>query len=72
MIWLMVNAKPKFVVSPNGRKEAVLLRVDEYRRLLERIEDLEDCIALDRAEKTAKRLIPYAKVRGRLERTGKL
>jgi PHD/YefM family antitoxin component YafN of YafNO toxin-antitoxin module len=68
----MVRAKPKFVVSPHGRKEAVLLRVAEYRHLLERIEDLEDAIALDRAEKTSKRLIPYAKVRTRLQRAGKL
>jgi hypothetical protein len=58
-------------VSPNGRKEAVHLRVNDYRRLLERIEDLEDRISLDRAEKTSRRLIPYAEVRARLKRAGK-
>ena len=39
----------------------------EYKRLLERIEDLEDAIALDRAERTSKRLIPYDEVRERLK-----
>jgi len=65
-------SKPKFLVSPGGRKEAVVLRVGEYKRLLERIEDLEDAIALDRAERTSKRLIPYAEVHQRLKRAGKL
>ncbi len=68
----MGNRQPKFIVSSHGRKEAVLLRVGEYRRLLGRIEDLEDALALDRAERTSKRLIPYAEVRERLKRAGKL
>jgi len=46
----MISTKPKFVVSRHGRKEAVLLRVGDYRRLLEPIGDLEDALALDRAE----------------------
>ena len=72
MISAMSNARLKFVVSSSGRKEGVLLRVGEYRRLLRRIEDLEDATALDLAEKTSKRLIPYAEVRERLKRAGKL
>jgi len=55
----MVSAKPKFVFTPDDRKEAILLRVGDYRRLLERIEDLEDAVALDRAERTSKKLVPY-------------
>ena len=68
----MSNGRLKFVVSSSGRKEGVLLRVGEYRRLIRRIEDLEDATALDRAEKTSKRLIPYSEVRERLKRAGKL
>jgi len=62
----MVSAKPKFVFTPDDRKEAILLRVGDYRRLLERIEDLEDAVALDRAERTSKKLVPYEKVHARL------
>jgi len=68
----MSNGKPRFVVSAAGRREAVLLGVGEYRRLLARIEDLEDAMALDRAERTSKKLIPYERVRARLMRAGKL
>jgi len=68
----MVNVKPKFLISSNGRKEAVLLRVEEYKRLIERIEDLEDAITLERAERTSKKMVPYADVRERLKRLGKL
>jgi len=66
----MLSTKPKYVVSLRGRREAVVLRVAEYRRLLERIEDLEDAIALDRAEKASKKLIPYSQIRVRLKRAG--
>jgi L-rhamnose isomerase len=66
------DAKPKFLVSSAGRREAVILGVGQYRRLLDRIEDLEDAMALDRAEKTSKKLIPYEQVRARLRRAGKL
>jgi hypothetical protein len=48
------------------------LRLAEYRRLLRRIEDLEDALALDRAEETLKELLPYSVVRKRLKRIGKL
>jgi len=69
---LMSDGKPKFLVSSAGRREAVLLGVGQYKRLLERLEDLEDAMALDRAEKTSKKLVPYDEVRARLRRSGKL
>ena len=68
----MSDGQPKFLVSASGRKEAVILRLREYRRLLQRIEDLEDSMALDRAEKTSRRLVAYAQVREGLRRAGKL
>lgn len=72
MVLAMNNRKPRYLASPSGRKEAVLLRLGEYKCMLERIEDLEDALALDRAERTSKKLIPYADVRERLKRAGKL
>ena len=72
MIRPMGDIAAKFVVSPAGRKEAVLLGVAQYRRLLRKIEDLEDALALDRAEQTSRKLIPYSAVRKRLKRAGKL
>ena len=72
MIRPMGDIAAKFVVSPAGRKEAVLLGVAQYRRLLRKIEDLEDALALDRAEQTSTKLISYSSVRQRLKRAGKL
>jgi hypothetical protein len=49
-----------------------MLGLSDYHRLLRRIEDLEDSLALDRAEETSKQLLPYTVVRRRLKRAGKL
>ena len=68
----MISTARKFVVGTSGRKEAVLLGMDQYRRMLQKLEDLEDALALDRAETTSKKLVPYEDVRRRLKRAGKL
>jgi len=67
-----VGTAPKFVVRTSGRREAVLLDMSQYRRMLRKIEDLEDALALDRAERTSKKLVPYEDLRRRLKRAGKL
>ncbi len=72
MIVPMATTSLRFVVGPRGRRQAVLLDMTEYRRLMKKLEDLEDALALDRAEQTSKRLVPYDVVRKRLRRSGKL
>jgi len=67
-----VGTASKFVVGTRGRREAVLLDMNQYRRMLQKLEDLEDALALDRAEKTSKKRAPYEEVRRRLMRAGKL
>jgi hypothetical protein len=59
-------------VGKNGQNDVVLVRRSHYRRLLRRIEDLEDALTLDRAESSSKDLLEYAEVRKRLKRVGKL
>ncbi|MGD0127661.1 MAG: hypothetical protein ABSF46_20025 [Terriglobia bacterium] len=49
-----------------------MVRRSHYRRLLRRIEDLEDVLTLDRAKNNSKNLVDYAEVRERLKRAGKL
>jgi len=72
MIRDMGNAAQQYIVGPDGRKHAVLLDIVHYRRLLRKIEDLEDALALDRAEQTSKKLVSYTSARSRLRRAGKL
>jgi hypothetical protein len=68
----MKYSAPKYLVGSSGRREGVVLGLQDYQRLLRRIEDLEDSLALDRAEETSKQLLPYTAVRRRLKRAGKL
>jgi len=67
-----MGTAPKFVIGTSGRREAVLLDMGQYRRMLHKLEDLEDALSLDQAEKTSKKLVPYEDVRRRLKRSGKL
>jgi hypothetical protein len=71
MIRNMARVPVKFIIGPKGKTEAVQLGVSEYRRLIRRLEDLEDAVTLDRAEETSKGLIPYSTIRKRSKRPGK-
>ena len=72
MIAGMIQGSPQFIVAPDGRKRGVVLGVSHYRRLLRRIEELEDILALDRAAQSSKQLVSYETVRKRLKQAGKL
>ena len=41
--------RAKYVVDDQGRRSAVVLDIEDYRQLLEYLEDLEDMVAFDRA-----------------------
>jgi len=68
----MANTKARVTVGESGQNDLLLVRRSHYRRLLRRIEDLEDALTLDRAENNSKNLLDYAEVRKRLKRVGKL
>jgi PHD/YefM family antitoxin component YafN of YafNO toxin-antitoxin module len=66
----MGNTKAQVTLGKRGQGDLVLVPRSHYRRLLRRIEDPEDALTLDRAEKNSKRLLDYAEVRKRLKRVG--
>jgi hypothetical protein len=68
----MANTKAQVAVRKTGQNDVLLIRRSHYRRLLRRIEDLEDVLTLDRAENKSKNLVDYAQVHERLKRVGKL
>jgi hypothetical protein len=68
----MANTKVQVAVRKSGQNDVLLIRKSHYRRLLRRIEDLEDALTLDRAEDNCKNLVDYAQVRERFKRVGKL
>ncbi|MBM3333147.1 hypothetical protein FJY63_00635 [Candidatus Sumerlaeota bacterium] len=59
---------PQFVVDDKGQKRSVLLSVADYERLLRRLEDLEDALALDDAVRTATRWRNYRDIRAELRK----
>ena len=68
----MANTKAQVALRKSGQEDVLLVRRSHYRRLLRRIEDLEDVLTLDRAKNNSKNLVDYAEVRERLKRVGKL
>ena len=54
----MVNAKEKYVTDDQGNRIAVLLEVEEYRRLLEELESIR---AYDTAVAVREDAIPFEK-----------
>ena len=68
----MADTKARVTVDKSGQEDLLLIRRSHYRRLLRRIEDLEDALTLDCAEDNSKNLLDYGEVRKRLKRVGKL
>ena len=67
----MLNIKPKYVVNKKGRKTAIVLSMADYRSLIQRIQELEDALDLDRAVETATDFREYAEIRAELKKEGK-
>ena len=47
----MPRMSTQYIVDSRGRKRAVVLSIKEFDRLMERLEELEDALALDEAIK---------------------
>lgn len=68
----MLDIKPKYVVNEKGQKTATVLSMKDYRALMQRLQDLEDALDLDRAVETATSFREYAEIRAELQKEGKL
>ncbi len=64
----MLNIKPKYVVNEKGRKTATVLSMEDYRSLMQRLQDLEDALDLDRAVETATEFREYTEIRAELKK----
>ena len=68
----MLNIRPKYLVNEKGRKTAAVLSMKDYRALMQRLQDLEDALALDEAVETATGFREYTEIRTELQSEGKL
>ena len=62
----MLNIKPRYLVDEAGRKTGAVLSMKDYRRLMQRLEDLEDALDLDLAVQNASGFREYATIRDEL------
>jgi len=64
----MIGTKERYVVDENGSRVGVILGVDDYRRLLEELEELESIRAYDAAKASEDEAIPFEQAVAELER----
>ena len=63
----MSKMTSRYIVDGKGRKKSVVLDMREYRRLLERLEELEDTLDLDEAVRSAHTFVGYEAFRKELK-----
>lgn len=72
----MLTTRSKYFFNEKRRKQAPILTAEDYRPLLQRLQDLrqdlEDALELDQAVETATNFREYAEVRAELQNEGKL
>jgi len=64
----MIGTKECYVVDENGSRVGVILGVDDYRRLLEELEELESIRAYDAAKASEDEVIPFEQAVAEVER----
>ena len=62
----------QFLTNEKGEKVAVVIGIEEYEKLLEELEDLEDIRAYDEAMASGETLISFEKAIAEIERSRKL
>jgi PHD/YefM family antitoxin component YafN of YafNO toxin-antitoxin module len=67
-----MNSQPKYIVDGHGKRQAVILDIDEYKRLLDTAEEQLDAADLEKATQTETDFVPYDTVREDLRDEGKL
>ncbi|HLG17723.1 MAG TPA: hypothetical protein VJH03_24985 [Blastocatellia bacterium] len=55
----MVEPKQRYVVDEVGRRVAVLVDIEEYRKLTEALEEIESIRAYDEAKASGDEAIPF-------------
>lgn len=62
----------KYLIDKKGKKKAVLMDIQEYSRLLDRLAELEDALDLDKASRTSQEFRDYREIREELLKEGRL
>ena len=68
---LPIGKERQFLVNERREKVAVLIGIEEYEKLLEELEDLEDIRAYDEAMASGETPVPFEEAIERIERERK-
>ena len=63
----MVSVHPQFVIDDKERRQAVLLSVADWQRIVEELEELDDIRAYDRGKAGSQDAIPFEQAVRELE-----
>lgn len=67
----MLKLNPQYLVNDKGEKTNVLISINEYQLLMQRLEDLEDSLEMDAAVQTETEFRDYQDIRADLIKEGK-
>ena len=59
-----------YVVDESGCRVSVIVPIEEYRKLLEELEELESIRAFDAAKNSGDKVIPFEQAVGEIEQDG--
>ena len=62
----MTTISARYLIDKKGRKMAIVLDINEYSRLLSRMEELEDALDLDTAVRAGQEFRDYQEIREEL------
>ena len=55
----MIHPKEQFIVNSEGKRTAVVLPLQQYKRILDELEELESIRAYDEAKSSGDEAIPF-------------
>ena len=65
----MSALRERFVTDDKGKRVSVILDIEDYRRLLEALEELESIRAYDRAKASRDEAVPFEQAVEEIERS---
>ncbi len=64
----MAVAKERYIVNEKGERIGVLLDIEEYKEILEKLEELDEIRAYDEAKESEDEAIPFEEALKEMER----
>ena len=67
-----MTVQTEYLVDEKGVKKSVVLSIEDYIRLWEYLEGLEDALDLKRAKESARGFVDFEKLTNRLKKQGRI